>query len=78
MKVSIRLHGHVGALLDKDIDGIEVELDEPQTVSEVLKEQLGVNPMLFAAIVIDGKSRDRDYLIENDTEIMLVSPTAGG
>jgi len=72
------LHGHVAALLEQDIDGLEIQLQEPLTVAQLLQDHLDVDPMLFAAIVVDGKSRSRDYLLEGDAEVLLVSPAAGG
>ncbi len=78
MKIKIRLHGHVAALLEQDIDGLEIESDNPLTVAELLEEQLDVNPMLFAAVVVDGQSRSTDYLLDDDAEVLLVSPAAGG
>ncbi len=78
MRVKITVHGHVKSLLPSNESEFEFELSEPRDVSELIEEKLEINPMVFASIVIDGKSVERDHVVDEDCEILLVSPTAGG
>jgi len=78
MNVKITVHGHVTSLLPGNKKEYEVEISEPSNISDIIQENLEVNPMVFASIVVDGEAVKRDYVVEDDCEVVLVSPTAGG
>ncbi len=78
MRIKVRVHGHVVSLLPEKKAEYEFEISEPQPVAEFIEEKLEVNPQVFAAIVINGRSRAGDHLLEEDCEIVLISPLAGG
>ena len=78
LKIEVRVHGHVQSLLPGGRSEYEFEISEPMNVSDFVEEHLEINPMVFASIVVDGKTVGRDYVVDDDAKILLVSPTAGG
>jgi len=78
LRVKITVHGHVKSLLSSDQSEYEFEICQPTDVSELIEKRLEINPMVFASIVIDGEAVRRDYVVDQDCEILLISPTAGG
>jgi len=78
MKVRIRVHGHIRSFLPGGKDEFLFVLDAPITLGQLIREYLKVDPMLFASMVVDGCSRRADHCIDRDTEVILLSPAAGG
>ncbi|MFW5896965.1 MAG: hypothetical protein ACOCVQ_02630 [Bacillota bacterium] len=78
MLIDAKVHGHVVSLMPERQDRYRVSLEEPATIREVLRDHIGVNPLIFAAVVVDGKTRHLDYVLEDDSELILISPAAGG
>ncbi len=76
--IHVRVHGHIASLLPEGKTEYEFELDEPMSVSAFLQEHLSINPLVFASIVVNGKAITRDFVLDDDCEILLVSPIAGG
>ncbi len=78
VRIRIKVHGHSVSLMPEKRDEFEVHLEEPTTIRSVLRDRVGVNPLIFGAVVVGGKTRHLDYVLEDDAEILLVSPVAGG
>ncbi len=78
IRVDVKVAGHVRDLMPDGRDMYRLELDKPLTVSEIIEHRVGSNPMLFASVVVNGQRRAKDYLVEEDAEIILLSPVAGG
>lgn len=76
--VEIQVSGHVKELMPDKKDHYRVQLSGPRTVSEILRDEVGVNPLLFAIVVVNGERKPKDYLIQEDSKVVLVSPVAGG
>ncbi len=78
IKVKVKIHGHVRSLLHDKREDLEISLSRPTTVSDMIQKEMGVNPLIFASVVVNGKRQKRDFLIDADADILLVSPVAGG
>ncbi|MFO8060151.1 MAG: hypothetical protein R6U70_05800 [Bacillota bacterium] len=74
----MRVHGHVVSLLPEKKAEYEFEISEPVPVADLVQKRLGINPDVFATVLIDGKRRKKDHLLEEDCDIVLISPLAGG
>lgn len=75
--VRCRVFGHVREYLPGGRDAFEVEVEAPETIARVIA-RLGVDPQLFMAALVDGQRRDKDFVIDRDCELVLLSPAAGG
>ena len=78
MRIKVRVHGHAVSLLPDKKTDYEFEIGEPVALADFLEEHLEINPDVFATFLIGGKSRAGDYLLDEDCEILLISPLAGG
>ncbi len=78
MKIVAKVHGHVVSLMPDRREVFEVDVDEPITIRQLLRDHIGVNPMIFAAVLVDGTTQHLDYTLESDSELLLISPVAGG
>lgn len=54
-----------------------ITLKEPLTLLELI-ERIEINPKIILGAEIHGKLEGKEYLIEEDTELLLLSPMAGG
>ena len=78
MKVKINLSGSLrGIYADKGSE-IVVSVNMPVTIRNLLVEA-GINPLVVAAVLVDGDLKSKDFTIEEKVnEITLVGPIAGG
>lgn len=78
MKVKIYLSGHLKALFPDQPKEIVLDVEKPISVDD-LACQLGITPWIVMSAIINGQSRSKDYLIEEENaEITLIGPMAGG
>ena len=78
MKIKVKLSGSLRGIYREMDSEILVLIDEPTSMQELLVK-LGINPLVVAAILVDGNVRSKDFLVAKDTnEIILVGPIAGG
>ncbi|MFO7941878.1 MAG: hypothetical protein R6U92_04450 [Bacillota bacterium] len=78
MLIEAKVHGHVVSLMPDGKNQYRISLEEPVTIRQFLRDHIGVNPLIFAAVVVDGKTRHLDFVLEDDSELILISPAAGG
>jgi len=76
--IKAKVHGHVVSLVPEKQDRFEVTLEEPVTVRAFIRDHIGVNPMVFGAVVVNGTTRRLDHVLDQDSELLLLSPIAGG
>lgn len=76
-KVTVRVHGHMKEYLPAQSCPLEVRLAEPRTVREVL-DQLGINHELVMTAFVNGERASMGSLIDRDSELLIMSPPAGG
>jgi hypothetical protein len=38
----------------------------------------GINPLLIVNVLVNGEKREKDFLLEEDCELFLFGPLAGG
>ena len=77
MKLTLTLSGGLRAVLGDLPEQVELELDRPAMVWEVLL-QAGINPRLAMMVFVDGRKVDQEYVVEYGCEIVVVGPAAGG
>lgn len=78
MEIKVKLSGSLRGIYPNMDSEILVEIQEPTPLQELLVK-LGMNPLVVAAILVDGNVSSKDFLITKDTnEIILVGPIAGG
>ncbi len=78
MKITIKATGTMRRLFASGKDGVTVEIDSPKTVREILVEELGIDPGIVMAVIVNGQYRKRDYTPTDGDEITLVYPLGGG
>jgi molybdopterin converting factor small subunit len=78
MKVKIYLSGHLKSLFPELSKEIVLEVEKPISVDE-LANRLGITPWIIMSAIINGQARGKDHLInEDNAEITLIGPMAGG
>ncbi|MGE5576121.1 MAG: MoaD/ThiS family protein [Syntrophothermus sp.] len=77
MQIRLRAVGVLARYMPEGKEWIEVSLSEARPVQEVLR-QVGLNPDLVASVLIGGRRRDKDYLVEDGDEVVCLPPLAGG
>jgi hypothetical protein len=75
--VRLRVHGHAREFFPAGLDERRVELDGPRPIREILAS-LGVPPELVMAVFVDGVRRDKETVAPDGSEVLLISPPAGG
>ncbi len=76
--MTVRVVGHAVEYFPERRDRYEFEFDGPVTVGRIV-ERIGVNRLFVMAAIVDGKRRGLDYTVETDgTEVVLMTPPAGG
>lgn len=78
---SIRVRVFIGGML-KELypscpEDQALEIEGPQSVWAII-EMLGINPKIIVSAQINGQLVSKDYRIKEDTEMILLSPLAGG
>ncbi|MBS3975929.1 MAG: MoaD/ThiS family protein [Syntrophomonadaceae bacterium] len=53
-------------------------LEEPLAVKEIVRQKLGLNPAVVAAVIVNGKRQENDYVPKDREEIFLIPPVSGG
>lgn len=69
--------GGLRAIVDGLPERLEVELEGPTPVREVLI-RAGINPLLVMKLATESGPLDREATIGRDMEIHIIGPMAGG
>ena len=77
MEITIAVHGHAKEFIPGGRDKLVVEAAKPLTVRQLLND-VGIKPEIFAGVFVNGERRDLDFELTEDSEVILMSPTAGG
>lgn len=77
MRVKVVLAGHLREFFPGLAEGKELVLEQPATVAEVLAE-IGVAAELPSAVIVNRQRVDRNYVLADGDELLLLSPMAGG
>lgn len=78
VRVTVKSTGTIRKYLPQQKDIITIELEEPISVSELLYNKLELEIGVIMAILIDGKNRKEDYILNGGEEVILVAPLGGG
>lgn len=73
----IIVHGHVAEFFPEGRREHVVTLPRPVPVSQVIAD-LGVNPRLIMKVFLNGRPADRDDLVGDADELLLMGPASGG
>ena len=77
MKVVLRVSGHVVEYFTGGMGRLEVEMERPTSLSEILAG-LGVAEGLVMAALAGGICRSLSYEPRDGEEVTLIGPPAGG
>gem|GEM_PF-2117872 len=79
MSITINLHlsGGLRAILPDRPECITVTCDRPELAGQILIEA-GINPRVIMKLIVNGRVADKSDIIDQDAEIYLIAPMAGG
>jgi len=78
VRVIVRVVGHAVEYFPGRKDRYDLEFKEPVSVRDII-ERLGVNRAFVMAAIVAGKREDFDFVVTRDgTEVVLMTPPAGG
>lgn len=77
MRVTVRVVGHAVEYFPGGQDRYALEFDQPTSISGIL-ERLGVGRALVMAAIVDGQRRGFDFIPADGSEVVLMTPPAGG
>lgn len=78
MHVTLRGTGVIRNVFPGKQETINIKIDKPMTVKEILTEKLGIDPGILAAVIVNGQYKKRDYIPSEGDVIILVPPVGGG
>lgn len=77
MQIKVRLSGSLREIYSGLPKESLIELDKPETVDSLLCK-MKINPLVVMEVAVDGKGGKKDALIEENCEVFLIGPIAGG
>ena len=77
MRLTLYLSGGLRAVLSHLPEEITLHREGPASLEEVLV-QAGISPFLVMLVTVDGQRVDKDEVVDQDAEIGLIGPMAGG
>ncbi|MDW7729748.1 MAG: MoaD/ThiS family protein [Bacillota bacterium] len=77
LKVDVIVQGYLRELYPHLREKEEVISETPLTARQIIS-RLGIKPETVLFVMQEGRIIDKDYLVESNTELVLVSPPAGG
>ena len=77
IRLTLHLSGGLRAVQAELPERIELELPGPAPVREALA-RAGVNPLLVMMVTLNGQKLDKDGLVGEGGEMVVVGPAAGG
>ncbi len=79
MSITMTLHlsGGLRAILPDRPECITLTRDRPESAGQILIEA-GINPLVIMKLIVNGRVADKSDIIDQDAEIYLIAPMAGG
>lgn len=77
MQVKIKLSGNLASILTSFPKDMVMELKEPVTIGRLLFE-MDMNPLIITTIIVNSQMKDREFMLTEDSEVLLIGPIAGG
>ncbi len=77
MRISLHLSGGLRAVLAHLPETMTLHVDGLASLRDILV-RAGINPLLVMVVIVDGERVDKDVVVDQDAEIVLVGPMAGG
>jgi molybdopterin converting factor small subunit len=77
VKVRIHLSGSLKAILEDKSEELVVEFDRSLSIKDLLLK-IEIPPLVVVKAVVNGRPKSKDFRIEDDAEIILIGPVAGG
>ena len=78
MRIVLTLHGDMPSMLPQLPREQIIDLREPLSIGTLIESRFGLDPMIFASIVVNGTRRHPSYQLTEDAHVLLVLPLAGG
>jgi molybdopterin converting factor small subunit len=77
VKARIHLSGSLRAIFEDKSEEIVVEFDRSISIKDLLLK-IEISPLVVVKTVVNGRAKSKDFRIEDDAEIALIGPVAGG
>ncbi|MBT9164935.1 MAG: hypothetical protein DDT22_00818 [candidate division WS2 bacterium] len=77
MKITLRMLGHLRDVYFGGKDLLEVEIDKPLKLIEIL-EKINLPPTMAMAYLKEGKPIHKETILEGGEEVIILSPLSGG
>ncbi len=77
MRLTVRVVGHAVEFFPGRQSRFELEFDHTVTIGALI-DKLGVSRALVMTAVVDGRRRDFAYQPPDGSEVVLMTPPAGG
>lgn len=68
--------GHIRSIIPPEKAEREVTFSEPVRVGEIIN-QMGLGGY-YTGIIVNGKRSDENCMLDEDSELFLISPASGG
>ena len=77
MKINVQISGTLRGIIDGLPREVTIEKTAPLTIGQ-LAADLGIPPILIVIAFVGGVKRDLNHQLNDDAEIYLMGPVAGG
>lgn len=77
MKITLRILGHLRDVYFEGKDLLEIEVDKPLTLLEILN-RINLPSTMAMAYLKEGKPIHKETMLEGGEEIIILSPLSGG
>lgn len=77
MQAKIILSGNLANILTSLPTEMVMELKEPVTIRSLIFG-MDINPLIITTIVVNSQMESLDFLLTEDSEVLLIGPISGG
>jgi len=77
VQVTIKLSGNLACIHTSLPMEMVMEFTVPVTIGQLLIE-LAISPLIITTVVVNNQLKDQDFLLTEDSEVLLIGPMAGG
>lgn len=77
MRITVRLFGSIASILTDFPGNMALDIDEPMPVWQLLG-LLNIDPLLVMMVTVNDHQESKDYIVRDDSELVLYGPISGG
>lgn len=77
VQVIIKISGNLANILTSFPKETVMEFKGPISLGGLLLE-MAINPLIITTIVVNNRLEDREFILMQDSEVLLIGPMAGG